>query len=283
MNKSDVLIDALDYIKRFNGQTFVIKFGGELVSDNEIIESVTQDLILLNYVGIHPVVLHGGGKEISKAMEKLGRAPEFINGLRVTDEETMKLVEKVLVNKVNKRIVDSIQEHEGKAAGLSGNKEGIIQVVQKKGPNGEDLGFVGRVRRIRTKPIKDVFRKTAIPVVAPIGVDSSGQSYNVNADTAASKLAVALKASKLIILTNVQGVMDSDGRLIKELSKTQAKELIKEGTARKGMIPKLEACIDALDGSVECGHIIKAGRHAILEEVFTTVGTGTMMTSREQC
>jgi len=275
MKISDVLIDALEYIKRFNSQTFVIKFSGEVMSDKKVMDTVAQDLILLSYVGINPVVLHGGGSEIDSAMKKFGKIPKKVSGLRVTDKETMDIVEMVLVGKMNTMIVSYINKHGGNAVGLSG-KSGNLFIAEKK-KSKIDLGQVGTIKKVNTELITSLINKNHIPVISPVGIDKNGESFNINADTAASELASALKATKLIILTDVPGVIDKNGKLIKELSAKEAKKLISKKIATGGMIPKLESCINAIDNGVEKSHIIKAEQHAILEEIFTSTGNGTMI------
>ena len=275
MKISDVLIDALEYIKKFSGQTFVIKFGGEVLSNKTVMDTVAQDLILLSYVGIHPVVLHGGGSEIDSAMKKFGKIPKKVSGLRVTDKETMDIVEMVLVGKMNTTIVSYINKHGGNAVGLSG-KSGNLFVAEKK-KSKIDLGHVGTIKKVNIDLITSLINKNHIPVISPVGIDNNGESFNINADTAASELASALKATKLIILTDVQGVMEKNGRLIKELSANDAGKLISKKIATGGMIPKLESCINAISNGVEKAHIIKAEQHAILEEIFTATGNGTMI------
>lgn len=280
MKTSDVLISALGYIRKFQGQVFIIKLGGEVALSDEILDSIAQDVILLNYVGIHPVVLHGGGHEISKAMECFGKKPVFVEGLRVTDKETMDIVEMVLTGKVNANIIARINKHGGNAVGLSG-KAGRLFIAEKKKNTGVDLGLVGEIKEINTGIIDLLLKENHIPVISPVGLSTDGTTLNINADTVASELAVALKASKLIFLTNVDGVLDEKNNLIKNLTSKEALSMIKKKTAKGGMIPKIRACVNALKGGVERAHIIKASRHAILEEIFTTEGTGTMITGEK--
>ncbi len=272
---SNLLVDAVKYIKKFKNHVFVIKLGGEVMLDEKVLDGVAQDLVLLSNVGIKPVVVHGGGREISLAMEKFGKVPEFVEGLRVTDKETMNIVKMVLIGKVNTEIVARINKFGGNAVGLSG-KSGKLFLAQKK-KSKIDLGFVGEVSSINSDLVTTLIDKSYIPIISPVGFDSDGESLNINADSATSKLAVSLKASKLIILTNVDGVLDSKGNLLHELKTGKARGLIKDKVATKGMIPKIEACINSLAGGVKSTHIIKSGHHAIIEEILTKEGTGTMI------
>jgi acetylglutamate kinase len=272
--KTDVLIDALNYIKNFRGKVFVVKIGSEVTSKQDILKAVAQDLILLDFLGIHPVVVHGGGIEISEEMEKHGKKPTFIKGLRVTDKETMDIVKKVF-KRINNRIVSTINQMDGKAAGLPDDKEALFQSEKKKAE--ADIGYVGEIESINAKTLKKKITQGFIPIVSSIGRSKKGYNLNINADTAASELASALKASKIIFLTDVQGVLGFDQKLIKNLSIKQAEKLIENKTAQGGMIPKLNACIKALKQNVTNAHIIKAGGHALLEEILTKEGTGTMI------
>jgi len=240
-----------------------------------VLDGVAQDLVLLSNVGIKPVVVHGGGKEISLAMERLGKVPEFIEGLRVTDKETMDIVKMVLIGKINTEIVARINKFGGNAVGLSG-KSGKLFLAKKK-KSREDLGFVGEVTNINSELVTTLIDKAYILIISPVGFGMDGEALNINADSATSKLAISLKASKLIILTNVEGVLDSKGNLIHELKTDKARDLIKDKIVTKGMIPKIEACIDALEGGVKSTHIIRSGEHAIIEEILTKEGTGTMI------
>ncbi|VVB53796.1 [LysW]-aminoadipate/[LysW]-glutamate kinase [uncultured archaeon] len=277
METTKLLVEALEYVQRFNGQLFVIKLGGEVMGEKAILDSIARDLILLNLVGIKTVVLHGGGPEISEMMEKLGKKPKFIRGLRVTDEETMDIVKMVLVGKVNTSFVASINRHGGQAVGIAG-KSGNLLIAEKKN---EDLGFVGDISKINPHVLHVLVDKGYIPVVSPIAADKKGNSININADTAAGELAVALKASKIIILTNVPGVLDKDKKLIKRLTVPDIKNLEKDGTIAGGMLPKVEACVIALKGGVERAHIVQGGKHALLREILTREGTGTMITPKK--
>jgi acetylglutamate kinase len=278
-NKStvaEVLIDALEYMQRFRGQTFVIKLGGEMMVDDKVLEGIAQDLILLSYVNIRPVVIHGGGVEITRAMDRLGKKPTFVKGLRVTDEETMEIVEMVLLGKTNSQIVASINKHGGNAVGLSGKSANLFLSEKKKGE--VDLGLVGDIREVNTDVVSVLMEKGYIPVISPVVIAQEGTSLNINADTAAAKLAVALKAGKLITLTNVDGVWDAKKKLIERLTVTEAEELIDDGVAKEGMIPKLRAGMYAVENGVPAAHIVKGMDHRLIEEVFTSKGTGTMIT-----
>ena len=272
---SNLLVDAVEYIKKFRNHVFVIKLGGEAMLDEKVFDGVAQDLVLLSNVGIKPVVVHGGGREISLAMEKFGKVPEFVEGLRVTDKETMDIVKMVLIGKINTEIVARINKFGGNAVGLSG-KSGKLFLAEKK-KSRIDLGFVGEVSSINSDLVTTLIDKAYIPIISPVGFSIDGESLNINADSATSKLAVSLKASKLIILTSVDGVMDSKGNLLNEIKTGKAKGLIKDKVATKGMIPKIGACVDALAGGVKSTHIIKSSEHAIIEEILTKEGTGTMI------
>jgi len=281
MNTSEVLINALEYIRKFSGQIFVIKLGGEVMLDKEVLDSVAQDLIFLDLVGIKTVVVHGGGVEISDAMTKFGKKPEFIKGLRVTDKETMDIVEMVLTGKINTELVSRINKHDGNAVGLSGKSGNLFAVIKQKNKDKIDLGYVGDIKKVNSKIVTTQLDSGYTPVISPIGCGPDSCSYNINADTAAAELAVALKASKLIILTNVEGVLDKEKKLIKRLTVAEAKKLTQDETVSGGMIPKLTACIQALEKGVERAHIVKASKHAVLEEILTTTGTGTMITKQK--
>ena len=276
MNKSEILIDALAYIKKFKGKIFVIKLGGQVMLDKNIMDTVAQDLILLNYVGIKPVVLHGGGPEISAAMEKFGKKPKFIEGLRVTDEETMDIVKMVLIGKINSEIVECVAKHGGEVVGLSGKSARLFVAEKRKGK--VDLGMVGNIKKVNTKVVNLLLENGIIPIISPVALDKDGNALNVNADTAAGQLAAELKASKLILLTDVSGVLDENKNLIKRITAPEIDDLIESKKVSGGMIPKLLACKSALTGGVKRTHIIKAVEHGILEEVFTSYGTGTMIT-----
>jgi len=271
------LVEALPYIKEYFGKTIVIKYGGHAMIDDELKKNVILDLILMKYVGMNPVLVHGGGPEINQMLDRLGMTSNFIGGLRVTDRAAMEIVEMVLAGKINKEIVALIHRHGGKAVGLSG-KDGNLITARQRAP---ELGFVGDVARINPAIIHQLTQESYIPVVAPIGVGEDGASYNINADHVAGELAGALKADKLIMLTDICGIMREAGKpetLISTLTISEAQQLIAAKVINKGMIPKVEACIRALQKGVHRTHIID-GRilHSILLEIFTDKGIGTMV------
>ncbi len=274
-----MLVEAIDYIKRYSGATFVIKLGGETLLLNEVVESVAQDLILLTTLGINIVVVHGGGIEISKAMEAFGKKPTFVKGLRVTDKETVDIVEMVLTGKVNQQLVMTIHKMGGQAVGLSGKSGCLFEAKKRKGD--VDLGFVGDIKKCNPKIVETQLAGGFIPVISPIAFSKNGDSMNINADTVAAEIASSLSASKLIILTNVDGVLSKRKKKYKRLTMTEVKKLIKDGTVQGGMIPKLNACIKALTSGVHRAHIVGASHHAVLEEILTKDGIGTMITTKK--
>ena len=278
IDKAEVLIEALPYIQRFYDKTIVIKYGGNAMLDEEFQNSFAVDVVLLKYVGLRPVLVHGGGPQIEATLAQLGKKSKFVDGLRVTDDETMEVVEMVLGGKVNRAIVSTIQRGGGRAVGLTGSDGDMIRVTQRR-VGDRDLGRVGRVVSVDPAPIRAVTDAGFIPVIAPIGVDSEGITHNVNADEAAGAVAAALEAEKLILLTDVEGIRDSRGELIAQLSIEEVRKHIEEGTIRGGMIPKVECCIEALERGVQNTHIID-GRvlHAVLLEMFTDGGVGTLLT-----
>lgn len=288
IDKAKILIEALPYIRRFNDKTIVIKYGGSTMEEERLKRSFALDVVLLKYIGLNPVVVHGGGPQIGEVLTKMGKKSEFIEGMRVTDGETMDVVEMVLVGKVNKEIVTLINQQGGKAVGLSG-KDGRLIIAKKlkltknlgkkRPPEIIDIGMVGEVKAINPGVIEALERENFIPVIAPVGVGEEGETYNINADLVAGKVASALKAEKLILLTDVDGVMDEKKRLIPTLDAKQAKELIARKVISSGMIPKVDCCLHALEEGVNKTHIID-GRveHAILLEIFTDVGIGTQIT-----
>ena len=278
IDKAEVLIEALPYIQRFYDKTIVIKYGGNAMLDEEFQNSFAVDVVLLRYVGLRPVLVHGGGPQIEATLAQLGKKSKFVDGLRVTDDETMEVVEMVLGGKVNRAIVSTIQRGGGRAVGLTGSDGDMIRVTQRR-VGDRDLGRVGRVVSVDPAPIRAVTDAGFIPVIAPIGVDSEGITHNVNADEAAGAVAAALVAEKLILLTDVEGIRDSRGELITQLSIEEVRKHIEEGAIREGMIPKVECCIEALERGVQNTHIID-GRvlHAVLLEMFTDGGVGTLLT-----
>lgn len=288
IEKAEVLIEALPYIRTFFGKTFVIKYGGSAMTDPELKEAVMLDVILLKYVGLNPVIVHGGGPDISRTMQRLGKEPVFVGGHRVTDAETMEIVQMVLVGKVNQEIVSLINKFGGKSIGISGKDGNLIVAKRRKagalpGDGGAevDLGFVGDVESINPDPIRLLSEQGYIPVVAPVGVGLDGESYNINADAVAGHLAAALKADKLIMLTDVEGIYrdpKDPSTLISALSTEQAHRMIRDGEISGGMIPKVEACIRALEAGVVRTHIVDGRKlHSLLLEIFTDQGIGTMV------
>ena len=271
MKTSELLTQALEYVQRFRDQVFVVKLGGEAMLDKEVVDTVAKDLMFLNTVGIKVILVHGGGVEISQAMEKFGKKPTFVKGLRVTDKETIDIVEMVLTGKVNTELVSVINNHGGNAVGLSGKSGNLFQVVKAEGD--VDLGYVGKIKKLNPKIVTTQLDHNYIPVISPLGIGPKGETYNINADTASAELAASLNASKLILVTNVRGVLDKDRKLIKRLTIPEARKLIKDETVKGGMIPKLEACIHALNNNVERTHIVMASTHAVLEEILTASGT----------
>ncbi len=278
--RAKVLLEALPYIREYYGRRVVVKYGGHAMVEEQLKETVMTNLVLMHYVGMEPVLVHGGGPEITDIMKRVGKKAEFVNGLRVTDRETMELVEMALTGKTNKSIVSLINRQGGRSVGLSGKDADLI-VARKMEPGGADIGFVGEVEAINTEIIDILVREAYIPVISSVGVGADGNTYNINADYAAGEIAAALTATKLIMMTDVTGVLADKNdpvSLIPELSADQAREMIASGQIDKGMIPKVEACIRALEGGVERTHIID-GRipNALLMEVFTNEGIGTMI------
>ena len=282
VEKASVLIEALPYIRTFFGKTFVIKYGGNAMIDSELKKAVTLDVILLRYVGVNPVLVHGGGPEINDMARQLGKTSQFIDGLRVTDAEMMEIAQMVLVGKINQEIVSLINLYGGKAVGLSGKDSNLI-IARKyiRDASKGDLGYVGEVEKVNPEMIHLLCEEGYIPVIAPIGVGYEGESYNINADTVAGELAAALKADKLIMLTDVEGIAadpNDPSTLISALKVERARQMIQSGHIAGGMIPKVEACIRALESGVTRTHIID-GRtlHSLLLEIFTDEGIGTMV------
>lgn len=273
--RAQVLVEALPYIKRFHGQTVVVKVGGNAIDRRK--EETLLDLVLLRYVGMQPVLVHGGGPEITAMSERLGLEARFRNGLRVTDAATMDVVKMVLTGKVNPELVASINRLGGQAVGMSG-EDGPSIIAEKLDP---ELGLVGRVVQINPEPMTAMIERSYIPVIASVGLGYDGNAYNINADTVAAEVAIALKAAKLILMTDVPGVLDGDQQVLSELTRSAAERLIAGGQVSGGMIPKLEACLRSLDG-VPSAHIID-GRtpHSLLLELFTEAGIGTMVTAEE--
>ena len=280
IHRAEVLLEALPYLQAFQGKTLVIKYGGSAMEKADLKEQFARDVLLLRLIGIRPVIVHGGGPQIGALMKKLGKEPRFVGGMRVTDPETMDLVEMVLVGKLNKEIVGLINVHGGRAVGLSGKDANLLRARKRlhRMPDGStvDIGLVGEVETVNADVIRLFEDNGLIPVIAPVGVGARGESYNVNADLVAGEVAAALRAEKLIHLTDVQGINGEDGRLLSRLTKRDAERLIKTNVIDGGMLPKVESALRALEGGAAKAHIID-GRvpHAVLLEVFTHQGVGT--------
>jgi acetylglutamate kinase len=276
----EVLLEALPYIREFRGKSVVIKYGGSAMESDELKESFALDVVLLHLVGINPVIVHGGGPQIGALMKKLGKQPAFVGGMRVTDAETMEIVEMVLVGKINKEIVGLINHHGGRAVGLSGKDGNLLRARKRlhRTATGDsvDIGLVGEVEAVGVEAIRLLEERAFVPVIAPVGVGSRGETYNINADLVAGEVAAALGAEKLIHLTDVQGIKDTNGRLISTLSRKEAERLVQTGVIDGGMLPKVESALRALEAGTAKAHILD-GRvaHAILLELFTREGVGT--------
>jgi acetylglutamate kinase len=289
IRKAEVLIDALPYIRNFYGKTFVVKYGGAAQTREELKESFAKDVVMLNYIGIRTVIIHGGGPKISSTMEKMGKKPHFVQGQRVTDRETMDIVEMVLGGLINKEIVSLINRHGGRAVGLSGKDGGLIRARKKTVKKGSpesggdeiiDLGLVGEVVSISPDIIDSLEKGGFIPVIAPIGLGPAGETLNINADYVAAAVSSALRAEKLIILTDVPGLRDKKGNIVSTLKKGKADKMMKDGSITGGMLPKVIACLNAIGAGVGKAHIVD-GRipHCLLLEIFTREGIGTELTS----
>lgn len=283
LGKAEVLIEALPYIQKFNRKIIVVKYGGSAMSDEELQRNVIKDVTLLKLVGFKPIIVHGGGKEISHWAGRVGKEARFVNGLRVTDEETMEIAEMVL-NKVNKNLVRMVEELGVRAVGISGKDAGLLQCT-KKCPDGEDIGYVGEICNVDPKVLYDLLEKDFLPIVAPIGLDKEFMTYNINADDAACAIAKAVGADKLVFLTDIEGLyrdINDKGSFISRLTSSQADELIGSGCIGGGMLPKLSNCTDAIREGVNRVHILD-GRiaHCLLLEIFTNQGVGTAIISDE--
>ncbi|MCE5212313.1 MAG: acetylglutamate kinase [Deltaproteobacteria bacterium] len=285
IERADILLETLPYIRRFYNKTIVIKYGGHAMVDNELKDKFAQDIVMMKYIGINPVVVHGGGPQIGELLKRVGKESKFIQGMRVTDEETMNIVEMVLVGTVNKEIVGLINRHGGNAVGLSG-KDGNLICAEKYYLNEEkakhtppeiiDIGLVGKVKNINSSLIMSLTQNNFIPVIAPTGIGENGETYNINADVVAGEIASALEAEKLLLLTDVPGVLDKNKNLINTMTNDEALQLIDDGTIEGGMFPKIKCCLKALKGGVKKTHIIDGRlKHAVLLEVFTDKGIGT--------
>ncbi len=290
MNTAKVLTEALPYIQRFTGKTIVIKYGGNAMTEDHLKSSFARDIVLMKTVGMNPIVVHGGGPQIGDLLKRIGKESEFVQGMRVTDKETMDVVEMVLGGLVNKEIVNLINQHGGKAVGLTGKDGGMIHAKkltftkdapEMSAPEIIDIGHVGEVDGIDTEVLDMMVHGNFIPVVAPIGVGDDGQSYNINADLVAGKLAETLQAEKLILLTNIAGLLDKEGKLLTGLTSQRVDELIEDGTIYGGMLPKIGCALEAVKNGVHTAHIID-GRveHAVLLEIFTNEGVGTLIKNR---
>jgi acetylglutamate kinase len=280
IKKAQILVDAIPYMQQFNGKIVVIKYGGSAMVDEKLKESIIKDIVLLKLVGLKPVIVHGGGKDISDWISKVGKVPEFVQGLRRTDAETMEIAEMVLSGKVNKCLVGLVQKLGVKAVGISGKDGGLLK-VDKKTVNGEDIGFVGNIKEVDSTILNVLLENGIIPIVAPLGLDDDFQTYNINADDAACSIASALHAEKLVFLTDVEGVLldpKDKNTLISEITTKKAEELILNGNIGGGMLPKMKNCIEAVEKNVGSVHILD-GRieHSILLEVFTKEGIGTVI------
>ncbi|MEM3402256.1 MAG: acetylglutamate kinase [Candidatus Hadarchaeales archaeon] len=288
-DRAKILLEALPFIQQFHGKTIVVKIGGSVLGSDELLDSLLKDIVLLHLFGMKIVIVHGGGPEITEEMRKLGVKPKFVEGLRVTDEKTMEILHEQLAGKINTQIVLGINHHGGKAFGITGTdgsfiraKKLIYKTVTSKGKEVEiDLGLVGEVEKIDPTILHTLMKGGCVPVIAPIGMDAEGRSLNINADTVAAEVAIALKAKKLILITDVIGVLrnpEDEKSLISSLTIEEAQKLIQENVIKKGMIPKIDACIKALKGGVERCHILSGKMpHAILLEILTETGVGTMI------
>ncbi|MFQ5560100.1 MAG: acetylglutamate kinase [Nitrospinota bacterium] len=285
INKADTLIEALPFIRRFYGKTVVIKYGGNAMVNEKLKRNFALDIVLLKYIGINPIIVHGGGPQIGTVLEKMGKKTLFVEGLRVTDEEAIDIVEMVLVGKVNKEIVSLINQEGGRAVGLSGKDGGLIQAkkmkITRSSPEADqpeiiDIGRVGEVESVDSEILNILDEKNFIPVIAPLGVGSKGEAYNINADFVASAVAHEVGAEKLILLTDTEGVLDRAQKLLATLTKTEVFKLIKAGVISGGMLPKVKCCLESVEKGVKKAHIVDGRReHAVLLEIFTKEGVGT--------
>ena len=287
IDKADVLLEALPYIQRFFNKTIAIKYGGHAMEDEDLKVSFVRDVILMRYIGLNPVIIHGGGPQIDGMLNKIGKKSKFVEGMRVTDPETMEIVEMVLVGKINKEIVSLINQYGGQAVGLSGMDGNLIRArklwIPRKGKDTAekellDIGSVGEVEAIHPEIVENILNNKWIPVIAPVGVGPAGERYNINADLVAGKIAASLRAEKFILLTDVEGVLDGDKKLISTMNAELTGRYLKEGAISGGMIPKVNCCLQALEEGVKKTHIIDGRvKHAILLEIFTDEGIGTQI------
>lgn len=284
LQKAEVLIEALPYIQKFNRKVIVVKYGGSAMTDEEIKRNVIKDVTLLKLVGFKPIVVHGGGKEISKWVGKVGKEAQFINGLRVTDDETMEIAEMVL-SKVNKSLVSMVEELGVHGIGISGKDGGLFR-CEKKYSDGQDIGYVGEIKSVNTKILEDLLEKDFLPIIAPIGLDDNFDTYNINADDAACAVAKAMGADKLAFLTDIEGVYQDPSdpaTFISRLTVSEANEMVEKGYIGGGMLPKLKNCTDAIEAGVNRVHILDGRKmHSLLLEVFTNKGIGTMFFADEE-
>jgi acetylglutamate kinase len=280
LDRASVLIEALPYIRQYHGKTVVVKYGGAAMTDERLKHQVMQDLVLMQYVGICPILVHGGGPEVSEAMKRSGKEPVFVRGLRVTDAETIEIVEMVLAGKTNKAIVSLLNQAGGKAVGLSG-KDGNLFVAHKMEVDGADLGFVGVVHEVNTHILETLVQGGYIPVICSVATGSNGETFNINADHIAGQLAAELRAEKMVLLTDIRGILDdvkNPDSLLSEITEAKARDLIATGKVDRGMIPKVEACLMAIEGGVPRAHILDGREpHSLLTELFTDRGVGTMI------
>ncbi|RFU96195.1 acetylglutamate kinase [Sphaerochaeta halotolerans] len=284
--KAEVLIEAIPYIRTFAGSIVVVKYGGSAMVDEQLKKSVIQDIAMLKYIGLKPVVVHGGGKEITNMLDRLGKKSQFLDGLRVTDAETAQVAEMVLSGSISKSLVSELEQVGISAVGISGKDGSTLLCSKKLDEKGRDLGYVGTVEKVDTSLLETLLSNNFVPVVSPVGSDEEGSTYNINADYAASAVAGSLSAQKLVFLTDVEGILkdkDDPSSIIRTLSTKQAEAYIQDGTINGGMIPKVQCCLDGLAKGVKSVHILD-GRvpHAILLEIFTTRGIGTMVTKEER-
>ncbi|MDP9140156.1 MAG: acetylglutamate kinase [Pseudomonadota bacterium] len=277
-NIARVLTEALPYIRRFAGKTIVVKYGGNAMKDDTMIASFARDIVLMKAVGMNPVVVHGGGPQIGAHLERLGKKSEFVEGMRVTDDETMDVVEMMLGGLVNKSVVSALNQQGGRAVGLTGKDGGMIRARKMLLKNGQDIGQVGEVEKIDPRVINHLEAGGFIPVIAPVGVGEHGEAYNINADVAAGKIAAVLQAEKIIFLTNAPGVLDKQNQILTGLTVPQVEDLILDGTIHGGMVPKVRYALDSVNSGVKSAHIID-GRieHSVLLELFTDAGIGTLI------
>lgn len=278
VDKARILMEALPYMRRFLGKTIVVKYGGHAMTDDSYQASFAADVVLLKHIGLRPVIVHGGGPQIESTLARMGKKSSFVDGRRITDDETMEVVEMVLGGALNRELVERVQQAGGRGIGLTGSDGGLLHVTRKL-INGQDLGRVGDPSTVDPSVLLAAMDAGFIPVVAPIGVDERGTSYNVNADEVAGAIAAALSAEKLILLTDVEGVLDAQGKLISQLGVEDCKRLIAAGTVKGGMIPKMECCMRALAGGVSRTHVVDGRiRHAVLLEIFSDdAGVGTLL------